>query len=362
MAQSYQDLPSAGTLAKQQWLIVQPVWGLCNRLRAVVAARMLAEHLGRELVVDWQQQPGCNCPWDRLIRPVPGIRHLRDELAAEDPDAALVAGAELLDAWNEVAIAVSIGGAEGSHPSLQAFEAFHRECYHGGLAYLIDPASDNWRRLRPVTSSDTLPSCFAVDCLCVRAFNPFYPPRDEDRTSLATERARHLGELRPAPAISERIWKLPAGVVSVHIRRTDHAKAIARSPDALFIAELDSCCAENADTRFFLATDDPQVEAALKQRYGQRVLTQKKRTLDRNSPEGIEDAFLDLLLLSQGSKVIGSFRSSFSAMASHYCMVPLHVVDCRSSASTNGSSSTSGAFREVPVVAEDPADDDGPHS
>ena len=39
-------------------------------------------------------------------------------------------------------------------------------------------------------------------------------------------------------------------------------------------------------------------------------------------PPGIQDALVDLLLLSQGVEVLGSFKSSFSAMASHFRMVP----------------------------------------
>ena len=107
-------------LSAPSWVLVQPQWGLCNRLRAVVAGfswpvlstnvnlwhdlscqvptnqgrsrvdlpledcrsyipeikvfqrfdslltltrQMLAEHLGRQFVLDWQPLPGCNCCW-----------------------------------------------------------------------------------------------------------------------------------------------------------------------------------------------------------------------------------------------------------------------------------------------------------
>eukprot|EP00913_Durusdinium_trenchii_P002502 g2314.t1 len=49
------------------WVLVQPHWGLCNRLRAVTAGRMLANHLGREFVLDWQPLPDCNCRWRELF-------------------------------------------------------------------------------------------------------------------------------------------------------------------------------------------------------------------------------------------------------------------------------------------------------
>ncbi|CAE8681871.1 unnamed protein product, partial [Polarella glacialis] len=213
--------------------------------------------------------------------------------------------------------------------------------------------------LRPLkgTSAEALPEFLRVDCLVVRAFNPFYPPRDEDRHASASQRARHLNEVcAPAPAVARRLWQLPPGSMSVHIRRTDHVKAITRSPDELFLDAMDACLFKDEDATFFLATDDPEVEAAMRHRFGNRLLTQRKRTLDRNSPEGIEDALLDLLLLAQGEKVIGSFRSSFSAMASHFRMVPLQIVVC--TPERDGNAQPKPAFREVSVVAADPADKD----
>merc|ERR1712070_504352 len=74
-------IPTSLPLPKHRWVLVQPVWGLCNRLRAVMAARMLAEDLGRELVLDWRAQPTCNCPWERLIDRLPGVQVLDEEFA-----------------------------------------------------------------------------------------------------------------------------------------------------------------------------------------------------------------------------------------------------------------------------------------
>lgn len=237
---------------------------------------------------------------------------------------------------------------------MRSFEAFHRECYRAGLAYLLDAASEKWRSCRPFHGRDSLPSFLEVDCLCVRAFNPFYPPREEDRQQLAAERAAHLNCLVAAAPVRQRLWQLPEGTISVHIRRTDHAKAIARSPEDLFVQAMDSY---GTEAKFFLATDDAEVESRLRRRYGQRLLTQPKRTLSRNDPDGIEDALLDLLMLSQGSEVLGSYKSSFSAMASHFRCIPLHVVDVRPESAPDPAARVGAGFREVSVVAADPEDD-----
>lgn len=266
-------------LSAPGWVLVQPQWGLCNRLRAVVAGQMLAEHLGRQFVLDWQPLPGCNCCWtDLFSTPVLEVKKL-DE--ATHPS--LLAGIELLELWDEVnALAKSQPESENLRRAIRGFNSFHKECFQAGLAYLIDPASDKWRSCKAFGASDgDLPSFLKVDCLCVRAFSPFYPPREDDRAALAKERAAHLNRLHPLPELQRRILQLPRGTVSVHIRRTDHAKAIARSPEDLFLDVMESF---HEDVSFFLATDDPAVEERMKSRFGRRLLTAPKRNprcLDR---------------------------------------------------------------------------------
>merc|ERR1712232_392715 len=173
----------------------------------------------------------------------------------------------------------------------------------------------------------------------------------------------HLNELKPVPAVARRVWRLPRGTVSVHVRRTDHAKAIAHSPDELFVREMDAWCRGGRATssgapftQFFLATDDPAVEEALRDRYAPYLVTYKKRTRSRNLPEGIEDAFVDLLLLARGSEIIGSFKSSYSSMAALYHLVPLRIVDRDTDAGNSGEAKTPAPrpYREFVVVARDP--------
>merc|ERR1712183_1082148 len=79
--------------------------------------------------------------------------------------------------------------------------------------------------------------------------------------------------------------------------------------------------------KFFLATDDPQVERTLRHRYGEKLVVAPKRSLDRNAEEGIQDAFVDLLTLAGGTEIIGSFKSSFSSVAALFNLVPFRVLD-----------------------------------
>ena len=83
----------------------------------------------------------------------------------------------------------------------------------------------------------------------------------------------------------------------VHLRRTDHKRAIKRSPTSLFIEKMEEDIRRDPSVKFYLATDDPEEEAYFKERFGDRIMTYSKRSLDRNTKTGMEDAVLDLVNL-----------------------------------------------------------------
>lgn len=104
--------------------------------------------------------------------------------------------------------------------------------------------------------------------------------------------------------------------VGVHIRRTDHKKAKIYSPTSLFIEKMDKEISEQPETRFFLATDSPEVEDRLVARFGDRIITHPKRSLNRDDPDAIKDALIDLYCLASCKKIFGSYWSSFTDTAS----------------------------------------------
>ena len=105
-------------------------------------------------------------------------------------------------------------------------------------------------------------------------------------------------------------------VVGVHIRRTDHEKAKKYSPTSLFIEHMERELTRHPESRFFLATDSPEVEAHLVEIFGNRIITHPKRSRDRNNPDAIKDALIDLYCLAGCKKIFGSFWSSFTDTAS----------------------------------------------
>lgn len=64
---------------------------------------------------------------------------------------------------------------------------------------------------------------------------------------------------------------------------------------------------ENGDVKFFLATDDSETKAVLKERYPYAVYTRSSIDLARDSQSGIKDAYIDLFCLSKCNKIYSSY-------------------------------------------------------
>ncbi len=116
-----------------------------------------------------------------------------------------------------------------------------------------------------------------------------------------------------------------AATVGVHIRRTDHEMAKENSPLELYVERMQAEIAKDAATTFFLATDEPEVERMLQDVFGSRILTHTKEN-SRETVKGIQDAATDLFCLSRTRKLLGSYFSSFTDVASRLSGIELEVV------------------------------------
>lgn len=103
--------------------------------------------------------------------------------------------------------------------------------------------------------------------------------------------------------------------IGLHIRRTDNANAVKYSPTSLFFAKVEEELKANPQTKFYLATDDPNEEKAFIDKFGGSIIIYQKHSLDRSNPIAIKDALVDLYNLSHCKKIYGSYWSSFSDTA-----------------------------------------------
>lgn len=126
--------------------------------------------------------------------------------------------------------------------------------------------------------------------------------------------------------IDKETHKFIKPTTGIHIRRTDNSKSIDKSSTELFVKRIEASLKKNNDQLFYLATDDEKEEALLLSNFGEHILTQKNKDLDRNSPKGIQDALVDLYSLSKTERIWGSYWSSFSKTAAALHKIPLEII------------------------------------
>ena len=118
-------------------------------------------------------------------------------------------------------------------------------------------------------------------------------------------------------------WRSKLGDQSFgfHIRRTDNVKSIKFSPDDLFINKAKVLIENDNRVKFFLATDDSEVRTKFRRLFGGHCVT--RDVAARHSINGVEDAVVDMLLLSSCKRgVYGSYWSSFSEVAAEVGRCP----------------------------------------
>ena len=130
----------------------------------------------------------------------------------------------------------------------------------------------------------------------------------------------------PIEVLRDRIAQKTASfdtyTIGIHIRRTDHSIAIEKSPDALFLREMHQIVGAEPRTRFYLATDSEHVKRAMASTFGARLMT-SPYAASRNTVEGMQEALVELYTLAATSRIIGSFGSSYSTIASQIGQIEL---------------------------------------
>jgi hypothetical protein len=245
-------------------LVVFPCCGLCNRIQVVACATLLAADTGRDLYVNWLPQHDCGAGWDDLF--VPGVRTLEDL-----PTDAV--------AYSSVQRHPAVAPAR--YAELVTTHARER---FGGLTR--DPA-----RTLAVFS-------------CHQFLGYFHDPRFGATVREFCKQVRP--DITQVVADFRAQWFGPR-TVGVHIRRGDWRGQ--RGLDFYFDAMRKA-----GDATFFVSTDEPELFAAVQQRFP-RAVRYPAASFARGDAGAVREALIDVLLLSSTSFLIGTPGSSFSAMA-----------------------------------------------
>jgi hypothetical protein len=275
-------------MSSEPMIIIEPCAGLGNRLLGLGSAYAVAKKLDRKLVVMWKREVGCNIRFQELFDLPFEVVEISENGLKKEPVAQIL-GDRAKKKWRN--------SADRFLECDEVEKIKEREGYEG-LFRLIEQT--------PV--------------IYLKAFGP-----------ICEVTAESYSFVKPSKNIEEKgaylFRELTGQCVGVHVRRTDHTEAIANSPLVLFAERMKKELETAADTSFFVATDDKEVRRELKELLpGAKLIFPQSDVIDRDSKEGIEEAFIEMLALSKCRKILGSYNSTFSLLPSYIGNIPLETV------------------------------------
>ncbi len=258
-------------------LTIEPIGGLCNRLRAIDSAVALGLDIGQPVHVIWRIHSRLGASFGDLFQ-------MPEEICT-------------LEEYTSGFVKLNQAGIRRALDVRRP----RSNCLQKDIKKLIDSDFD-FRQLKDRKH------------LYFKTLSRFFRPYGIKQL------------FRPTPALQQVIDNKCAefqNCVGIHIRRTDHVPSIKYSPTSMFIDMMKKQLRETDCETFFVATDDESEDELLKHTFGDRILTHPKESRTRDNSQAIQDAVIDLLCLSRTDRIIGSAFSSFSNMAAEIEGVPL---------------------------------------
>ena len=256
-----------------------PVGGLANRMKAIDAAIQLISGTDISLKIYWFRDQGLNCRFDQLFEPL------------NLPQVSLV------EASNFDALIYDRPRKQNFYiPRL--FQSFlFDDCVYEA------EATERMYHHFDFRSWATEKTTYLASCVY------FFPPSPDKRL---------FQYFRPIPSLQQKIDEKARSFgdrcVGVHIRRTDNLSSIKESPTNLFIERMHSMVQSDKDVCFYVASDSNEEKNKIKELFGERIFTLDGDT-SRNSVQGMQDALVELYVLSKTKMILGSVKSSYSETA-----------------------------------------------
>lgn len=264
-----------------------PVGGLGNRMRAIAAAIRLAGQTGQHVRIVWFRDAGLGCRFDQLFLP-------------------LQAGGVSL---SEATPADYLLRDRPRRRNLFVPRLWQR------LAY--DLRIDEQTTMQGTYAGRDFASLIQGRHTWMASCHYFYGLNVPAGTYDCFRPLPHLQ--RRIDAMAQRLGPHPVGI---HIRRTDHTRAIHESPTEAFIRRMQQL---PADSRFYLATDDEHEKETLRKAFPGRVFTAGNKA-ERSSLSGMEDALVEMYILARTTLILGSSGSSFSETAATIGGIQLEII------------------------------------
>jgi hypothetical protein len=267
-------------------IYLEPTGGLGNRMRAIASCIWLSKQQNQNLKVIWKESHELIAPYQMLFRPTSEFAIIESNDTDSNPKAS--------DQPNLLKSLLAAG-------------------YNKWLSYdycFKDPfIKDNEVRILDKTKGEQ--HVYFKTCEQFGEHQDFYKV------------------FHPIKSLEERILKLTdphkGNLIGVHVRRTDHALSHQSSPLSLFIDKIQEEIDLNPNIKFFLSTDDEGVQRELSEKFESRMIYVPNKK-NRQAPQGIQDAVVDMFCLANCDKIYGSFFSSFSIVASKLKNVELEIL------------------------------------
>ena len=272
-------------------LVLFPTSGLCNRIEALESALELAEQLDYRLIILWDQVT-VPCSFEQLF-----------EIKSHIPY-------EIVDIGGN---ATSENFVSNTHKiSCNSIRHFLILRMYKKAVQTVMPYSYSEKTMYSAEKLKQYKSVFIEACSYISE----------------VKEIKHISFCQRYYTECEKILSLyPKNkIIGVHIRRGDHFEAIKNSPTELFLCKIREQLKREPDIYFYVATDDQNTLERLKECAGEHIVIQKGKSYERFSVRGQNEAVIDLLALSQTSKIWGSSGSTFSSMAATIGKIPLEIL------------------------------------
>ncbi|GHU70366.1 hypothetical protein FACS1894184_15730 [Clostridia bacterium] len=254
-------------------VLIEPVGGLCNRMRAIASLNGLMKQLkiDRTFTVIWKKNSDLNCLFNALF--------------SDDPSFAI---------------------ATSSFTFRNHTIVPYKYLFYYISELYKSPSFVNIQNVREIDFIDRKHDKYIYIYTC----HAFYANQDYS----CFHPTRELVTL--ANDIQCKIQKNKT--IGLHIRRQDNLNSIKYSPNELFHERIQTIMHTDPETKFFLATDDSEVRVEFMNRYKNRLIVQSQSDFSRKTISGMKYALVDLLCLASCKEILGSYYSSFSEVAGHY--------------------------------------------
>jgi len=263
-------------------LIILPIGGLANRMRAIDSAYNLSTS-NENLSVWWMKDQGLNCEFTSIFKPI-------DLIKEKSLSRTLKKLLKLYDMKNSLLLW-----------SLKILEFFH-------VLLVLDEYSCLDKK--KIAKVNQYLFCF------IRTWEAFYSKE---------EFHSELFQLKHEEPFNKELLKIDANTIGVHIRRTDNVWAIENSPLQLFEEKMKKELENNKDVNFYLCSDDDEVKQYFQNDFWRDKVKMPSGFVSRNTEEGVIQAACELFALSKTQKIIGSYWSSFGEIAAKLGNIEIEI-------------------------------------